>query len=166
MVLGWTATQQACQLSHACVLFAEAQFLRHTLELGFGLVPGTRQRNFVRACVPACDSWLAACLLACSTSVMWPALPEPGLLPEWKDMWQPRVVGSCLAGGSGYSSVALGHLALTWSGRGQQAAGWPCSHSLPSFRIQIQLQVGQSHGHSRMESQQAMKLGSVHVVSR
>ena len=52
MVLGWTATQQAGQLSHACVLFAEAQFLRHTLELGFGLVPGTTEE----LCAGMCSS--------------------------------------------------------------------------------------------------------------
>ena len=34
MVLGWPVTQQARQLSHACVLLAVAQFLRYTLELG------------------------------------------------------------------------------------------------------------------------------------
>ena len=37
-------------------------------------------------------------------------------------MWQAHVVGSCPAGGSGYSSVALGHLAPTWSGCRQQPA--------------------------------------------
>ena len=36
--------------------------------------------------VPGCDPGLAACPLACSTSVTWSVLPEPGLLPEWKDM--------------------------------------------------------------------------------
>ena len=112
--------------------------------------------------VPGCDTGLAACPLACSTSVTWSVLPEPGLLPEWKDMWQACVVGSCLAGGSGYSNVASEYLAPTWSGCGQQ----PCSHSLPSFRIQIQLQVDQSHGHRQMESQQAMNVGSVPVALR
>ena len=59
-------------------------------------------------------------------------LPEPGLFPEWKAMWQTRVFGSCPAGGSGYSSVASGHLALTWLGCGQQPTGLAL-FSFPSF---------------------------------
>lgn len=87
-----------------------------------------------QAVAPAllCDPGLAACPPACSVSVMWPVLPEPGLLPEWKAMWQAHVVGSCPAGGSGYSSVALGHLAPTWSGHRQQPAELAL-FSFPSF---------------------------------
>ena len=40
------------------------------------------------------DPGLAACPLACSAFVTWPVLPEPGLLPEWKAVWQARVLGS------------------------------------------------------------------------
>ena len=61
MVLGWPATQltvstQAHQLTHVCVLLAAAQFLRHALELGVGLVPGATHRSSVWACVPGCSS--------------------------------------------------------------------------------------------------------------
>lgn len=131
-MLGWPATQQACPLSHTCVLFAVAQFLRHTLELGFGLVPGARQRSSVGAHIPGCDPGLAACPLAFSASFMCPVVPENKVLPEWKAMWQAHVVGSCPAGGSGYSSVALGHLAPTWSGHRQQPAELAL-FSFPSF---------------------------------
>ena len=129
MVLGWPVTQQARQLSHACVLLAVAQFLRYALELGVVLSleqdRGALCGHVFQAVAPAllCDPGLTACPLACSASVMWPVLPEPGLLPEWKAMWQARVLGSCPAGGSGYSDVASGHLAVTWSGHGQQPAG-------------------------------------------
>lgn len=97
----------------------------------------------------------------CSVTLGWPLALRPALylsrgqcflslgcfLSEWKAKWQARVLGSCPAG-SGYSDVASGHLAVTWSGMDSSLLGWPCSHSLLSFRIQIQLQVDQSHGHS------------------
>ena len=82
--------------------------------------------------IPGCDPGLAACPLAFSASFMCPVVPENKVLPEWKAMWQAHVVGSCPAGGSGYSSVALGHLAPTWSGHRQQPAELAL-FSFPSF---------------------------------
>lgn len=82
--------------------------------------------------VPGFDPGLAAFPLAFSASFMWPVVPESRVLPEWKAMRQACVVGSCPAGGSGYSSVASGHLAPTCLGHGQQPTGLAL-FSFPSF---------------------------------
>ena len=95
MVPGWPATQQARQLSHTCILLAAAQFLRHVLE--WGLVLSLEQDRGA-----LCGRVFQAVALA---------------------LWQAHVLGSCPAGGSGYSDVASGHLAVTWSGHGQQPVG-------------------------------------------
>lgn len=113
---------------------AAAQFLRHVLELGL-VLSLEQDRGALWARVPGCGP-------GSYQTLGWPLALRPALhlscgqcflslgcfLSEWKAMWQARVLGSCPAGGSGYSDVASGHLAVTWSGH-DSSLGWPCSHS-------------------------------------